>query len=184
MDWQLFCGGLAMKAIHIPQLTQATEQTEVVEVNEFLLSLETLTPIQGQIQITHQGNYLDVLVQAETIVTLSCDRCLQQYNHRLITNACEIIWLDEVLSATAPEPVEVELAPEDLVETLPARGYFDPNEWLYEQLCLAIPQRQLCEQQCPGIRPVAGRGSDTTFDRRWAALAALKQNQFQEHSGG
>jgi len=172
-----------MKAIHIPQLTQATEQTEVIEVNEFLSSLETLTPIQGQIRVTHQGNYLDVSAQAETIITLTCDRCLQHYNHRLTTNASEIIWLDEAPPSTVPEPTEVELTAEDLVETLPTRGYFDPNVWLYEQLCLAIPQKQLCEQQCAGIQPVA-EPEGAILDRRWAALADLKPNEFQEHNGG
>lgn len=163
-----------MKAIYIPQLIQSPEQAEWIEVNEFLPDLETLTPVQGQIKITHQGNYLEVSVQAETIITLPCDRCLQQYNHRLATTTTELIWLEEPQEPVAA--LELELAPEDLVEALPPRGYFSPDDWLYEQLCLAIPLRQLCDSQCPGITPVVNPAPPTT-DHRWAPLAALKQFQ-------
>lgn len=161
-----------MKAIYIPQLIQLPEQAEGIEVNEFLPDLETLTPVQGQIKVTHQGSYLEVSVQAETIITLTCDRCLQQYNHRLVTTTPELIWLEE------PQPIaslELELAPEDLVEVLSPRGYFSLDDWLYEQLCLAIPLQQLCDLHCPGIAP--GVDPAPTTDYRWAPLAALKQFQ-------
>jgi uncharacterized protein len=141
-----------MEAIHIPWLLKLPEQTEVIQVNEFLADLETLTPVRGRLQVTHQGNYLEVSVQAETIITLTCDRCLQQYNHRLTLEASELVWLDE--SADQPDygPLERETPLEDLVETLPPQGDFQPTAWLYEQLCLAIPPRKLCDQQCPGIQ--------------------------------
>lgn len=164
-----------MEAIYIPQLTKALAQTEVIQVEEFLPNLETLTPIRGRIQVTHRGNFLEVSAQAETIITLTCHRCLQQYNHRLAINTSEIIWLDE---AEQPDnlPLEREVAVEDLIETLSAQGYFYPNEWLYEQLCLEIPQRQLCDQQCAGIQTAAPPpASEESIDRRWASLEALKK---------
>jgi uncharacterized protein len=48
-----------MEAIHIPWLLKLPEQTEVIQVNEFLADLETLTPVRGRLQVTHQGNYLE-----------------------------------------------------------------------------------------------------------------------------
>jgi len=165
-----------MKSIYIPQLLHAPEQTEVVKFNEFLPGLETLTPVQGQLQVAHRGNYLDVSARAETIITLTCDRCLQQYNHRLSATPTELIWLKDAEEPQL-ETSELEIAPEELVETLPQRGNFDPETWLYEQLCLAMPQRQLCEQQCPGITPAVDSDALTTsVDRRWAALEALKRS--------
>lgn len=162
-----------MDAIYIPQLAIAPEQTEVVEVQAFLPGLETLTPIQGQIRVVHQGNYLEVWGQAETIITLTCDRCLQQYNHRLKTEATELIWLDDA-SQTPIGPVEVEVPLEDLNESLPPQGYFDLDDWLYQQLCLEMPPRHLCDQNCHGITPT--EASSQGVDRRWAALQALKNN--------
>lgn len=141
-----------MEAVYIPQLTKAPEQTQVIQVKEFLPGLETLTSVRGRVQVKHHGNYLEVSTQVETIVTLTCHRCLQQYNHRLVLDTSEMIWLEETGSQPDDTPLEREIAVEDLVEMLPLQGYFYPSEWLYEQLCLAIPQRQLCDTQCAGIQ--------------------------------
>lgn len=165
-----------MDALYIPQLIKAPEQTEVIQVKEFLPGLETLTPVQGQVRVTHQGNYLQVSAQVETIVTLACDRCLQQYNHRLVSNASELIWLDEKANEPSQEPLELQVAFDDLLETLPPQGYFHPDDWLYQQLCLALPQRQLCDQKCPGIGPNVEMTSSPLTDRRWAALEVLKNS--------
>jgi uncharacterized protein len=167
-----------MNKIYIPQLIHAPEQTEVLEFEESLTDLETLTPVKGQLQVKHQGNYLEVKAQAETIITLTCHRCLQHYNHRLTINASELIWLNESAHQAGSEALEQEVALEDLVESLPPQGYFDPRVWLYEQLCLEIPQRQLCDRRCSGIQTTdqdANLGaSQPVVDRRWASLEALK----------
>lgn len=161
-----------MKAIHIPRLTQAPERTETLQFKEPIKDLETLTPVQGTIKITHQGNYLDVSAQAETIVTLTCHRCLQQFNYRLAVSPSEMIWLNESADPTEELPLDRDLTLDDLMESLPPNGYFDPEKWLYEQLCLEIPQRQLCSQSCTGIE-VKDKNAHVV-DRRWASLNTLK----------
>jgi uncharacterized protein len=163
-----------MEAIHIPWLLKLPEQTNEIQVNELIAGLETLTPVRGRLKVRHQGNYLEVSAQAETIITLTCHRCLQQYNHRLKLDASELVWLDESANQPDDGPLERETALEELVETLPPQGYFQPDTWLYEQLCLAIPPRQLCDQQCPGIQ-VTDTESASPTDRRWEALEALKR---------
>jgi len=168
-----------MESIYIPRLIRAPEQTETSDVRDYLEGLETLTPVQGKVRITHRGTYLEVEGQAETIVTLTCDRCLQQYNHRLIIKPTELIWLDDDATTVDHLPLEREVTLEELVETLPPEGYFYPDKWLYEQLCLEIPLRKLCDRKCPGIQvdnppPPPLHQSD----RRWASLEALK-NQYE-----
>ncbi|KST70129.1 YceD family protein [Mastigocoleus testarum] len=162
-----------MDAIYIPQLLQTPEKKQEFEFKEFLPGLETLTPVRGRIRIKHQVNYLEVSVTAETIATLTCDRCLQQYNHRLAIDTSEIIWLNANSQQDTDLPIEQEVAVEDLVETLSSQGHFYPHEWLYEQACLAIPQRQLCDNNCPGI--VTEDINEKPIDSRWASLEALKK---------
>jgi len=164
-----------MDAIYIPQLTKLPEQTEVLQVQEFLPGLSTLTPVRGLIRVQHHGNYLEVSAKAEAIVTLTCHRCLQQYNHRLVVDTSEMIWLDEAAERPYDGSLEREVALEDLVETLPPQGYFYPSEWLYEQLCLEIPQRQLCDAQCAGIQTTHADTGEQITDQRWASLEALKR---------
>ena len=72
-----------MEDIYIPQLLKAPGRKREIEINEVIPGLETLTPIRGTLIVRHGGNFLELSVQAETIVTLICDRCLQNYNHRL-----------------------------------------------------------------------------------------------------
>ncbi|ASC69271.1 hypothetical protein XM38_001980 [Halomicronema hongdechloris C2206] len=166
-----------MDAVYIPQLVRAPNQTQVISIQEYLADLETLTPVRGDVSVSHQGNYLQVSGQAETIVTLTCHRCLQNYNHRLLVETQELIWLENSQEKVAA-PLEQEVTTEDLVETLPPNGYFHPNTWLYEQLCLALPQRQLCASDCPGVSAKESSGevpSSGLADQRWSALAALKQ---------
>lgn len=164
-----------MDAIYIPQLTNAPERTEVIQFKEFLPNLETLTPVQGQLRVTHQGNYLEVSAQAEAIMTLDCHRCLKHYNHRLAVDTSELIWLDETGGVEATELFDREIGLEDVVESLPPQGYFHPGEWLYEQMCLAIPHRQLCDADCSGIEVATTETVQPLIDRRWASLEALKK---------
>ncbi|MER3434295.1 MAG: metal-binding protein [Leptolyngbya sp. ERB_1_1] len=162
-----------MDAIHIPRLLQFPEHSKTIEFKTLLKDLKTLTPVQGWLKITHQGNFLEISAKAETIVTLTCHRCLQQFNHRLAIAPSELIWLDEAADQVDELPLDRDLSMDDLVETLPPHGYFDPATWLFEQLSLEIPQRQLCEQDCVGIE-VSDDIKSPGVDQRWAALQALK----------
>lgn len=167
-----------MDSIFLPQLARALDQTEIISVDAAVSDLETLTPVQGQMEVVHHGNYLQVSATAETIVTLTCDRCLQSYNHRLATEASELIWLQETVLEDVTEGVTFTGDLEDpaLTETLAPNGYFYPEDWLYQQLCLALPQRQLCDPNCPGIvLENAAQTEQTSLDQRWSILADLKR---------
>lgn len=161
-----------IEPIYIPRLLKAPGKSEQVEIKDFLPGLDTLTPIRGTVVITHYGTYLEVSAIAETIKTLICDRSLQQYNQRLVVDTSELIWLkdhpDEDLGANK----EVEVPLEELTESLPAQGYFDPESWLYEQFCLQIPIRSLSEESSPGDYDYV---EPPPVDQRWAGLAALKE---------
>lgn len=163
-----------MRAIYIPELRQALDHTRVLDVKDYLPDLESLTPVQGTLRVSHCGNYLEVEAQVETIVTLTCNRCLQQYNHRLKADTKEMIWLQDEQPEVEQPGVEIEVALEDLVETLPPKGYFQPMDWLYQQLCLALPAQQLCDRNCPGI-DTSKIDAQSMTDGRWSALEILKQ---------
>jgi len=170
-------GNQKMDKIFIPNLLNKPNNREVIQFEEFLPDLETLTPVRGTIKITHQTTFLEVSAKAEAIITLTCDRCLQQYNHRVTLKNSEFIWLDE--NADKVDVVdEEELEMEDLVERLAPNADFNPSEWIYQQLCLELPLRQLCDQSCPGIKiedSATNSDADTIIDSRWASLASLKK---------
>ncbi|MGL5806287.1 MAG: YceD family protein [Xenococcaceae cyanobacterium] len=173
-----------MRAIFIPQLLKTPQKKQEIEVADFITGLSTLTPVRGWIEIKHCGTYLEVSAKAEAIVTLTCDRCLKQYNHKLSLNTSEMIWLEEE-SDSASLPKEREIEVEDLSENLPPDGYFEPESWLYEHLSLTMPIRQICGTDCQGVEQKTTK-SESNLDMRWATLEVLKQqleNRSTENGG-
>ncbi len=162
-----------MEAIYIPHLLKLPQHKLEIVVHDKIAGLTTLTPIKGRINLRHGGNFLEVIAQAETIVTMTCDRCLQNYNHRLIVDTNELIWLASAVQNKEDLPTEREVSLEDLSETLPPNGHFEPENWLYEQLCLAMPLRQLCGEECQGVAKTSTE-AESHIDPRWSSLAVLK----------
>ncbi|ELR98020.1 DUF177 domain-containing protein [Gloeocapsa sp. PCC 73106] len=165
-----------MEPIYIPQLLKSPQQTEEITFEELIEGLDTLTPTRGSMTISHRGTYLEVTVTAETIMTLVCDRCLQNYNYRICLNTSELIWLNKPDDSEVSLGGEKEIAFENLSETIPNNGYFQPSTWLYEQLSLAMPVKQLCSKDCHPPEYQNDNEHPIVGDSRWSALAALKQN--------
>jgi uncharacterized protein len=162
-----------MDPIYLPQLETAPDKTEMLQVQITWVDLPSLIPVTGWVKVVHQGTFLEVSTEATTIVTLCCDRCLQQYNHRLATQATEMIWLEEAQELEYRPGEEIEVPLEQLVETLSPEGYFHPGDWLYQQLCLELPMQKLCDQNCAGLLS-EDSGAEPEIDRRWAGLDALR----------
>ncbi|MDB9528207.1 YceD family protein [Oscillatoria sp. CS-180] len=173
-----------MQAIYIPHLLNAVDRTRSLIFETTFRNLATLTPVRAEVSVRHGTTFLDVQGSAQTIVTLTCDRCLCQYNHRVAFDAKEIIWLDESVASQQDIPLEQEVNPEELVESLSPYGYFDPETWIYEQVCLELPQRQICNASCPGliVESKAANSSPPKVDDRWSALEVLKQQLAKDES--
>ena len=167
-----------METIYIPQLLKAPNRTQKIVLDEPIANLETLTPIRGNLIVRHGGNFLEISVKAETIVTLVCDRCLQNYNHRLAIDTSELIWLEAAKPDLNRLPLEREVSIEDLSETLPPNGHFASEQWLYEQFSLAMPLRRLCGEDCQGAATTTSN-NEHKADSRWASLASLKEQLSQ-----
>ena len=161
--------------VSIPRLTKLPASQETIEFKEIFPDLQTLTPVNAKVQVTHKGNYLEVIGQADGIITLTCDRCLAQYNHRLSIDTTELVWFNEGGGLTEMDelPIDKDLDLENMVETVPEDGDFDVSNWVYEQLALDFPYKKLCDVDCSGIQ-IHEENKQPEGDRRWAGLEALK----------
>ncbi len=162
-----------MDNIFIPQLLKMPERTYEFQLNDYISELETLTPVKGSFRVTHSHNYLEITLKADTILTLTCDRCLQTFNYRLTVDTTEIILLQHPPDNFSL-PLEREIVTEDLSETLPPNGELIVQSWIYEQLSLAMPLRNLCGNDCQPPSPEEDNNDEITKDDRWSALASLK----------
>jgi len=164
-----------MEKLYIPQIAKAVEATETFEFKELIEGLDTLTPAQGVISVRHVGSFIEVSAKASTIMTLTCDRTLVQFNYRLVIDNSEMI----LLAVPLPEseyPREREVETDDLVESLPPNGYFDPAAWLYEQFLLAIPYPKIAPDALAleVTDTKALSNLETSVDKRWEILNSLK----------
>jgi uncharacterized protein len=156
--------------ISLPDLWRSPQHEQSIEFAQTIADFPTLTPVEGNVRLVHRGNFLEVNGRAKTIVTLTCDRCLQTYNHRVDVELQEILWIEELPPATG----ELELAAEDLVETLSPEGEFDLQDWIYQHLWLSLPQQQICQTDCSGLPE--SKAESLQVDRRWTALRQLKEH--------
>jgi uncharacterized protein len=166
----------ALEPVALQEL-RALGNPKVWVIDGHLDELLSLTPVRGEIQAEHRGSVLAVEAELNTIVTLSCDRCLGQFNHQLTTSPSELIWLGD----QPPTEDQLQLSkdisePEGLVETLDPRGNFDPQQWAFEQLNLQLPVVNDCGDNCPGA-PKFNQEVVATIehpiDPRWDALRRL-----------
>ena len=151
------------------------------DVEGELDELPSLTPVRGHVSAEHRGNVLAVEGKLSTIVTLCCDRCLNQFNQSLSCTPSELIWLGD----EQPTADELELSGEvaemeGLVDVLDPRGQFDPQQWAFEQLNLLLPVVNHCGDHCPGPpglqqQPVIPDTKTKAVDPRWQALQQLQQ---------
>ncbi|MEB3266699.1 MAG: DUF177 domain-containing protein [Cyanobacteriota bacterium] len=138
-------------------------------VNQPIAGLTTLTPVRGQIVVRHLGDALELDGQAEAIVTLCCDRCLQHFNHGLKVQQHELLDIVTTPAATTPAAGDLDLVPD---ERLDPRGTFDPERWFFEQLSLQQPTVNRCGPDCPG--PPSWGDGHGAGDPRWASLGRLR----------
>ncbi len=155
-----------LRDIYIPDLLRCAHHTLRVEFKEFFADLATLAPIEGMATVHHGGNFLEVEVKAKAIITLTCDRTLVQFNHKLIVDTKDIV----ILATPTELPREQELTVEDLVESYDPNGTFPLKFWIYEQLCLAIPFPAIAPDAPPWQNPVV----EEQIDHRWDRLRGLK----------
>ena len=143
-------------------------------------ALQSLTPVRGKLTAEHRGNVLAVEGKLATIITLTCDRCLGQFNQRLSCQPSELIWLGE--TPPSDEQLQESEAISEmagLVECLDPRGRFDPQQWVFEQLNLQLPVVNHCGGHCPGPplpKEAGGESSGSSpIDPRWQALQHLQR---------
>ena len=163
------------------QELRALGTAKVWEVEGELAELPSLTPVRGHVSAEHRGNVLAVEGKLNTIVTLCCDRCLNQFNQKLSCTPSELIWLGD----EQPTADELELSGEvaemeGLVDVLDPRGQFDPQQWAFEQLNLLLPVVNHCGDHCPGPpglqqQHVIPATKTKAVDPRWQALQQLQQ---------
>ncbi len=139
----------------------------------------TITPIEGELDIEHKGDYLIVKGFAETTVSLVCDRCLVEYSERLNCNNHEYIWIGQ--SIPKKDQAGLLISCDEIIDFIEPDGIFDPAAWVFEQLHLQLPVSKICGKECQGseilkenaINYLSTSKNMSQTDSRWDDLKKL-----------
>ncbi len=134
-----------------------------LEIAERQLGLDQrqLAPLVARLVLTRQGA-ARVLMQGHlsASVELTCDRCLAEYAQPVEEEL--LLLLEWQGNGSGGEAEWDRAAPEEAPETIQLDApAVDVDEVLRQQVCLSLPLKHLCREDCPGLCPGCGalRGS-------------------------
>lgn len=130
--------------------------------------LDTTAPVRETLKVRHGRTVPIAEGVMGTWIHLQCDRCLRSSTHHLHRTSQEVLWLLQPSPAHHHNP-----SPQggSSLEVTDAHGPFDPEQWLYGQLCLALPRRTICSEADPAIHRTS---TDVTSQApRWQVLTTL-----------
>lgn len=131
---------------------------------------------------SRRGEEIRVRGHVETGVRVGCDRCLAPVEMPLEVEF-ETAFIPQERAAGQAD--HVELLVEDMGLAAFEGDAVDLDELVREQILLALPNRQLCREDCRGLCPDCGADLNAgrcgcardEADPRWAALADWKKEK-------
>ena len=143
----------------------------------FLDELDSLTPIRGTIVAEHQGEALSVKGDFHTVISLICDRCLENFTQPLKVDSKELIFIGE------EKELAIAIEFNDFSDCISPCNSFDPQRWVFEQLSLQLPLLNNCGNNCAGVSNQkanpqiysnnSGENDLNQLDPRWSELKKL-----------
>ncbi len=145
--------------------------------------LHRILPVQAELMLQRKSDTrVEVQGQLCTEVRFNCDRCLVDYDFAVQTNFHLIL---EVLEEDSWNIGEMECTKADIDTVQLTESVVDFADILRQQLCLSLPVKKLCSEQCQGLCPQCGTELDTgkctcsagAENSPFAVLAALQSKK-------
>jgi uncharacterized protein len=137
--------------IHLPTYPPGVHRiSESVEPQDLNLDSERFVrPIQANLTLDRHDPYLQFDFDLAADVRLECDRCLTMYDYRLHAKSPMLYVLGRPQAAESNDDPDISYLPAGTVDV-------DVTTDLRDFLILALPERQLCREDCKGLCPQCG----------------------------
>jgi len=141
-------------------------------------------PFAASIQLTRkQDNKIELQGSLETSIKLTCDRCLQEYGHRIVSHLQILVEMPGTERHWRLQDVEIKEEELDTIEV--DEPVVELGDILRQQVLLSLPEKKLCFEACKGLCPHCGinlNEAQCSCVREparspFAALALLKKNK-------
>ena len=165
-----------------------TGRQEVAELSQHFsrrlgLDAAFCEPLNYAVKAQIANEIVEIEGHLETIVELSCSRCLNPYRYVLATDF-DVAFTRQDLFADGEQQDEdgIELDSDSLGLSSFSGDEIDLEECFYEQIVLALPARPLCSHQCKGLCQQCGADLNrdacqcdpNPFNNKFGALKGLK----------
>lgn len=138
-------------------------------------------PVRYQLKISRIVDMVEVRGEVESVVELSCGRCLEPYTKPFSTRF-SIAFTRQLPECVDEDGEEIELSADELGLTLVEGDELSLSEPLQEQVLMALPIKPLCKEGCKGICAHCGASlnsekcscEEPAFDTRFASLKDFK----------
>lgn len=133
--------------ISLDELRTYPQHRVTVDFKENIDELEAVKPVLGEISISLNDSGVRLAGKVQTLLKLSCHRCLRPYFQSMVVDIDERFVYDSLVET----PRERELRGDDFVEVIPKDGIIDISDVIRQAITLAAPTYCLCGDECPGL---------------------------------
>ncbi len=166
--------------ISLDELRTLPQHKLECQFKEDIAGLQAVKPVLGEITLWLTGSGVRFIGHVQTLLKLSCHRCLRPYFQALSVDIDE-----RFVQQVAEEPPRDRelLLQRDFVEPIPDDGIIDISDVVYQSLTLATPVYCLCGAECPGPPKTTendeanslakDKKGETIVDPRWKNLKTL-----------
>jgi len=109
-------------------------------------------PLNVDLEIHKKPDHLEVTGSITGKLTLTCDRCLDEYPSEMVRTVRVLLFRESV----SPREEEVELEPDELEYEFFDGEILDVDRMIAEEVFLELPLRFLCSEDCRGLCPGCG----------------------------
>lgn len=181
--------------ISLEELRALPQSRLEIDFKETLEGTQAVKPVVGDLTVTASSTGMKLSGRVQTLLKLSCDRCLRPYFQSLtvdIDERFQVSGFGEFDNSKTTQR-ERELSRNDFFETLPPDNTLDISDVVYQAVTLATPTVCSCGDQCPGpAMPTKSgkkaslnhgkeaRKAENKIDPRWENLKSLFPNEDRE----
>jgi uncharacterized protein len=177
--------------ISLDELRSLSQPRVDLQFNEKLEGTVAVKPVIGDLTVSASSTGMRLIGRVQTLLKLSCDRCLRPYFQTVTVDIDERFVIDELMNQDKNQQEVRELTrAADFVEALPPDNVLDVSDVVYQAVTLATPNSCSCGDQCPGPALPAksakkaslgkakeGRRAEAPIDPRWKNLKSLFPNE-------